>query len=48
MPPFLTSPATNKDDLREKDRDGVMSDTIPTDEELARGFATIPDFPGNE
>ena len=28
--------------------DGVMSDTIPTDEELARGFATIPDFPGNE
>ena len=31
-----------------KYNDGVMSDTIPTDEELARGFATIPDFPGNE
>ena len=31
-----------------KYNDGVMTDTIPTDEELARGFATIPDFPGNE
>ena len=31
-----------------KYNDGVMSDTIPTDEELARGFATIPDFLGNE
>ena len=31
-----------------KYNDGVMSDTIPTDEDLARGFATIPQFPGNE
>ena len=28
--------------------DGEMSDTIPTDDDLARGFATIPQFPGNE
>ena len=28
--------------------DGEMRDVIPTDEELARGFATIPSFPGNE
>ena len=28
--------------------DGEMIDVIPTDEELARGFATIPSFPGNE
>ena len=27
---------------------GEMSDIIPTDEDLARGFATIPQFPGNE
>ncbi|MDR2035651.1 MAG: TrpB-like pyridoxal phosphate-dependent enzyme [Coriobacteriales bacterium] len=25
---------------------GTMSDTIPTDEDLARGFATIPSLPG--
>ena len=31
-----------------KYNDGVMSDTIPTDEDLQRGFATIPSFPGNE
>ena len=31
-----------------KYNDGVMSDTIPTDEDLQRGFATIPQFPGNE
>ena len=31
-----------------KYNDGVMSDTIPTDENLQRGFATIPQFPGNE
>ena len=31
-----------------KYNDGEMSDTIPTDEDLARGFATIPSFPGNE
>ena len=31
-----------------KYNDGVMTDTIPTDEDLARGFATIPSFPGNE
>ena len=31
-----------------KYNDGVMSDTVPTDEDLARGFATIPSFPGNE
>ena len=27
--------------------DGAMSDRIPTDEELAQGFATIPDIPQN-
>ena len=31
-----------------KYNDGVMSDTVPTDEDLQRGFATIPQFPGNE
>ena len=31
-----------------KYNDGEMSDIIPTDEDLARGFATIPSFPGNE
>ena len=31
-----------------KYNDGVMSDTVPTDEDLARGFATIPQFLGNE
>ena len=29
-----------------KYNDGVMSDTVPTDEDLQRGFATIPQFPG--
>ena len=28
--------------------DGEMRDVIPTDEDLQRGFATIPSFPGNE
>ena len=28
--------------------DGTMSDYIPTDEDLAKGFAGIPRFPGNE
>ncbi len=32
----------------EKFNDGVMKDYIPTDEELAAGFAGIPKFPGNE
>ena len=31
-----------------KYNDGEMSDIIPTDEDLQRGFATIPSFPGNE
>ena len=31
-----------------KYNDGEMSDYIPTDEDLAKGFATIPNFPGNE
>ena len=31
-----------------KYNDGEMSDVIPTDEDLQRGFATIPCFPGNE
>lgn len=30
----------------EKFNDGVMSDYIPTDEDLAKGFATIPNIPG--
>ncbi len=30
----------------EKFNDGVMSDHIPTDEELKKGFATIPNIPG--
>ena len=32
----------------EKYNNGQMSDYIPTDEELAAGFAGIPKFPGNE
>ena len=32
----------------EKFNDGQMSDYIPTDEELAKSFAKIPNFPGNE
>lgn len=28
--------------------DGTMSDRIPTDEDLARGFASIPDIPQNK
>ncbi len=28
--------------------DGTMTDYIPTDEDLERGFAGIPQFPGNE
>ena len=31
-----------------KYNDGEMGDYIPTDEDLAKGFATIPQFPGNE
>ena len=31
-----------------KYNDGEMSDVIPTDDDLAKGFATIPSFPGNE
>ena len=30
----------------EKFNDGVMSDYIPTNEDLAKGFATIPNIPG--
>lgn len=32
----------------EKYHDGEMTDYIPTDEDLAKGFAGIPKFPGNE
>ena len=32
----------------EKFNNGEMSDTIPTDEDLAAGFAGVPKFPGNE
>ena len=32
----------------EKFHDGEMTDYIPTDEDLAKGFAGIPQFPGNE
>ena len=28
--------------------DGTMTDHVPTDAELEKGFATIPSFPGNE
>ena len=31
-----------------KFHDGEMRDYIPTDEDLAKGFAGIPSFPGNE
>ena len=31
-----------------KYNDGDMSDSIPTDADLEKGFATIPNFPGNE
>lgn len=30
----------------EKFNDGIMSDYIPTDEDLTKGFATIPNIPG--
>ena len=32
----------------EKYNDGVMTDYIPTDEDLKPGFDGIPKFPGNE
>ena len=32
----------------EKFHDGLMTDYIPTDEDLKQGFAGIPQFPGNE
>ena len=32
----------------EKFHNGEMTDYIPTDEDLAKGFAGIPQFPGNE
>ena len=32
----------------EKYNDGMMSDYVPTDEELQKGFDGIPKFPGNE
>lgn len=32
----------------EKFHDGKMEDTVPTDEDLRKGFAGIPQFPGNE
>lgn len=32
----------------EKFNDGIMNDYIPTDEDLAKGFATIPNIPGLE
>ena len=31
----------------QKYNDGKMSDIIPTDEDLAKGFAGIPDIPQN-
>ena len=31
-----------------KFHDGAMVDYVPTDEELQKGFAGIPSFPGNE
>ena len=30
----------------QKFNDGVMSDYIPTDEDLAKGFAGLPQVPG--
>ena len=32
----------------EQFNDGTMTDYVPTDEDLAAGFAAIPKFPGNE
>ena len=32
----------------EKYHDGLMTDYIPTDEDLQAGFDGIPKFPGNE
>ena len=32
----------------EQYNDGTMTDYVPTDEDLAAGFAAIPKFPGNE
>jgi len=28
--------------------DGTMTDYIPSDEDIAKGLATVPQFPGNE
>ena len=32
----------------ERFNNGEMKDYVPTDEELAKGFAGIPSFPGND
>ena len=32
----------------ERFNNGEMQDYIPSDEDLAKGFAGIPKFPGNE
>ena len=32
----------------QKYNDGTMTDEIPTDEDIAKGLATVPQFPGNE
>ena len=49
-PAPLLNPGTGYFDMVAygKYNDGEMSDVIPTDEDLQRGFATIPSFPGNE
>ena len=28
--------------------DGTMTDYVPSDEDIAKGLATVPQFPGNE
>ena len=49
-PAPLLNPGTGYFDMVAygKYNDGEMRDVIPTDDDLARGFATIPSFPGNE
>ena len=32
----------------QKFNNGEMTDEIPTDEDIAKGLATVPQFPGNE
>ena len=45
---FFSSPVSLHLRAYEKFHDGQMSDYIPTDADLQKGFDGIPRFPGNE